>query len=369
MDTAKDAHTKIEIGSVRIGSGERGVVIPEGCDHHRGELSLAKEIAHAAKEAGAKIIKFQLHLPDEEMVEREMIKTSGAMFSKWGSLYGFIKENLLSPESHKELMDYCRKIGIQYFCTPFSLKAAEMLRDMGAEGFKIGSGETEDLPFIEEAAKMGKSMIVSTGMSTWNEVDLTVAAIKKIGTPFALAHCISIYSPTVTIQLNMGVIRDFQDRYGVVVGLSDHTPPEGVKDSSGRRVAQEETIWGAIGAGAKFVEKHFTLDRNAPDADSKFSLDPKALRDLIATVKAAEEAFGHTRDVLEEERPVWIWAKRSVVAARDIKKGTALARDMITSKRPGTGIRSKDYHSIMGRHAVRDIKKGEILNPEDIEGK
>src|SRR3990167_5775161 len=329
MDAVGNLHTGIEIGSVRIGSGERCIVIPEGCDNHRGELSLAKEIAHAAKEAGAKIIKFQLHLPDEEMVEREMIKTSGAMFSKWGSLYGFIKENLLSPESHKELMDYCRKIGIQYFCTPFSLKAAEMLRDMGAEGFKIGS----------------------TGMSTWNEVDLTVAAIKKIGTPFALAHCISIYSPTVTIQLNMGVIRDFNDRYGVVVGLSDHTPPEGVKDSSGRRVAQEETIWGAIGAGAKFVEKHFTLDRNAPDADSKFSLDPKALRDLIATVKAAEEAFGHTPHFFEKEQPVWIWAKRSVVAARDIKKGTALARDMITSKRPGTGIRSKDYHSIMGRHA------------------
>lgn len=342
------------------------LVIPEGCDNHRGNLSSAKEMAHAAKEAGAQIIKFQLHLPDEEMVKDEMVKTSGKMFSKWGSLYGFIEKNLLSPDAHAQLKEYCEKIGIEYFCTPFSLRAAEILRDMGVSAFKIGSGETEDLPFIEETAKMKKPMIISTGMSTWDEIDLTAKAVKKIGTPFALAHCISIYSPQETVQLQMGVIKEMRRRYGVPVGLSDHTTPEGVKDSFGRKVSQEEIIWGAVGAGAAFVEKHFTLDRNAPDADSRFSLDPKELKKLIQTVRAAEESFGKERTIFEKEKPVWIWAKRSVVAIRDISSGKLITRKMITSKRPGTGIRSKDYRLVIGKRARRFIPGGTMIHREDI---
>src|SRR3989344_2536536 len=164
----------IAIGSVPLGEDHPCVVIAEGGDNHRGSLALAQEMAQAAKEAGARIIKFQLHLPDEEMVKEKMEETSGAMFSKWGSLYGFIQKNLLSVDDHVRLMEYCNKIGIEYFCTPFSLKAAEILRDMGASAFKVGSGETEDLPFIEELAKMKKHMIVSTCMSTWEEIGLTV---------------------------------------------------------------------------------------------------------------------------------------------------------------------------------------------------
>lgn len=358
---------KLSLGLVSIGDDEPVLVIPEGCDNHRGNLSLAKEIAQAAKEAGAKIIKFQLHLPDEEMVKEEMEKTSGAMFSKWGSLYGFIQENLLPVEDHFKLFEYCKKIGIQYFCTPFSLKAAQILNEMGVPAFKIGSGETEDLPFIEEVAKMGKPMIISTGMSTWYEIFVTYSEMKRLSAPIAFAHCISVYSPKEASQLQLGVIREMRYQYGVLVGLSDHTSPEGVADSSGRKVSQEETIWGAIGAGACFVEKHFTLDRNAPDADSKFSLDPKALKELIQTVRSAEEAFGKERIVFEEEKPVWVWAKRSVVAACDIPAGADISREMITSKRPGTGIRSKEYKKVLGRKANYFIPSGKIIRWEDLE--
>ena len=357
----------IQIGSVTIGDSQPCVVIPEGCDNHRGGLSLAKEMAHAAKEAGAKIIKFQLHLLDEEMVEAEMVKTSGVMFAKWGSLYGFIKANLLTPDEHGKLMDYCSKIGIQYFCTPFSLKAAQLLHEMGAEGFKIGSGETEDLPFIEEVAGFKKPMIVSTGMSLWEEIDLAVDAVKRVGAPLALAHCVSVYSPVSTVQLRMGVMMEFRNRYDVLVGFSDHTSPEGVFNNSGGRVSQEEIVWGAVAAGAKFIEKHFTLDRNALDADSKFSLDPQNLKELIQTVNGAEEAFAGTREIMDEEKPVWIWAKRSVVAALDIPQGTTLGREMITSKRPGIGVRSKHYRAIMGKRVRRNINRGAIIYPQDVE--
>ena len=357
----------ISLGSVSIGEGKPCLIVPEGGDNHRGSLAAAKEIAHSAKEAGASIIKFQLHLPEEEMVKKGMEETSSSMFKNWGSLYGFIEKNLLKPDEHAQLMEYCKTIGIQYFCTPFSLKAAGLLRDMGVSAFKIGSGETEDMPFIEEAAKMSKPMVISTGMSTWEEIGLTVDVMKKSGTSFSLAHCISAYPPKKTSQLHLGVIREMRNRFGVPVGLSDHTPPEGVEDSSGKKISQEETIWGAIGAGAAFVEKHFTLDRNAPDADSNFSLDSKALKNLIQTVRAAEEAFDKERAVFDQEKPVWIWAKRSVVAVRDIAAGEMLNRSMITSKRPGTGIRSKEYHKIIGKKTKRSIPAGSIIQWEDIE--
>src|SRR3989344_2960701 len=146
-------HREIKIGNVSIGEDVPFLVIPEAGDNHHGQLSEAKEIAHAAKEAGASIIKFQLHLPDEEMDHEGMRKTSSEMFKKWGDLYGFIEQNQLLAEDHAELIRYCEKIGIQYFCTPFSAKAAEILTEIGGDAvFKIGSGETEDLTMIEKVA-------------------------------------------------------------------------------------------------------------------------------------------------------------------------------------------------------------------------
>lgn len=359
-------HPTVQLGNFTLGVGHPCVIIAEGCDNHMGSLARAKEMAHAAKESGADIIKWQLHLPEEEMCRKEIEETSGQMLAKWGSLWGFVERFLLPVEAHKELKDYCEKIGIQYFCTPFSLKAAQILNEMGVAGFKIGSGETEDLPMIEEVAKMGKTMIVSTGMTELNEIDLTVNAVRAQGTPLALAHCMSIYAGHPVNRLQMGVISLLQERYGVPVGLSDHTPPEGVKLSDGNFITQEAVMWAALAQGACFIEKHFTLDRKQDDADSCFSLDPKSLLELRGIVRAAEAALGRERRVFEEEKPVWVWAKRSVVAATDIPSGTPITREMITSKRPGTGIRSKYYHDVMGKCAKRDIQKGTMLHWEDV---
>src|SRR3989338_4163957 len=152
---------EIKIGKITIGDERPFVVIPDGCDNHHGKLPVAKRLAEEAKDAGAEIIKFQLHLPDEEMDRALMAKTSSKMFKKWGDLYGFIKENLLSVEDHAKLIEYCKEIDIQYFCTPFSSKAALILKEIGGDAaYKIGSGETEDLPMIENVADLGRPMIV-----------------------------------------------------------------------------------------------------------------------------------------------------------------------------------------------------------------
>jgi N-acetylneuraminate synthase len=356
----------IMLDHIRIGDGNACVVIPEGCDNHMGSLERAKEMAHAAKEAGASIIKWQLHLPEEEMVKDEAIKASQVMLAKWGSIWDFVVKFSLPVDHHYQLKQYCDKIGIQYFCTPFSLKAAEILNEMGVSGFKIGSGETDDLPMIEEVAKMKRPMIVSTGMTDLADVDLTVAAVKAEGTPLALAHCMSIYADQGASQLRYGVISLFKERYGVPVGLSDHTPPDPVESQSGIKVSHEARIWAAVHRGANFIEKHFTLDRNQADADSRFSMNPSDLKDLIATVRAAEEAMGSERRVFDEEKPVAEWAKRSVVSRVDIPEGSELSRSMITSKRPGTGIRSKNYHDILGKRAAKFIPANTLIQWHDL---
>ena len=358
---------EIQLENIKIGDGNPCVVIPEGCDNHMGSLEKAKEMAHVAYEAGAKIIKWQMHLPEEEMVKDEAIAASKVMLAKWGSIWDFVVKFSLSVDDHYQLKQYCDSIGIQYFCTPFSLKAAQILNEMGVYGFKIGSGETEDLPMIEEVAKIGKPMIVSTGMTDISEVDLTVSALRETGTPFAIAHCMSIYAGQKANKLNYGTMSMMKQRYEVPVGSSDHTPPDHIEAVNGERVSHEARIWAAVHRGANFIEKHFTLDRNQADADSCFSLNPKDLKNLIKTVEAAEEAMGHERKVFDEEKPVAEWAKRSLVAVCDINVGTAITRELFTSKRPGTGIRSRDYKLILGRRAKFFIPKNTLIRWEHLE--
>ena len=332
-----------------------------------GSLERAKEMALAAKVAGAKIIKWQMHLSEEEMVKDEAIAASQKTLAKWGSIWDFYDKFGLSVDGHYQLKQYCDKIGIQYFCTPFSLPAAKILKEMGVAGFKIGSGETEDLLMIEEIAKMKRPMVVSTGMSDISEIDSVARTLQEAGIPYALAHCLSIYQGQKANQLNYGVISMFKERYGVPVGLSDHTPPGPIKTTNGTLVSHEARIWAVVHQGANFIEKHFTLDRNQADADSCFSLTPQDLKNLIEIVKAAEEALGKERKVFNGEKPVAEWAKRSVVAVIDIPAASVIRRDMLTSKRPGTGIRSRDYKQILGKRTRILIPKNTLIQWEQIE--
>ncbi|MCX6764139.1 MAG: N-acetylneuraminate synthase family protein [Candidatus Nealsonbacteria bacterium] len=359
--------SKIILNDIIIGDEQPCLVVPDGCDNHMGSLERAKEMAYAAKISGAKIIKWQLHLPEEEMVKDEAIAASKEMLAKWGSIWDFVNKFRLSVDDHYQLKQYCDKIGIQYFCTPFSSRAAEILNQMGVYGFKIGSGETEDLLMIEEIVKMKRPMIISTGMSDLSEIDFIAQTIQNSGTPYAFAHCLSIYEGQKANQLNYGVISLFKKRYGVPVGLSDHTPPDFIKSISGIAVSHEARIWAAVHQGANFIEKHFTLDRKQADADSCFSLNPQDLKDIIETVKAAEEALGKERKVFNEEKPVAEWAKRSIVSLVDIPKGSIITREILTSKRPGTGIRSKDYKQIIGKRTRILIPKNTLIKWEQIQ--
>ena len=166
--------SELQIGKKKIGNGYPVYIIAEGCDNHMGDVEVAKEMCRQAKLAGADCIKFQHHLPDEEMLSDAVIAGKNNI-----PLYEFLKQHALTLKQHRELMEYCKKIGIQYLCTPFSLKAAYELDAMGVDAFKIGSGEMTDIPTLVRIARLGKPMIVSTGMSTIEEIRRTYDVLNR----------------------------------------------------------------------------------------------------------------------------------------------------------------------------------------------
>jgi sialic acid synthase SpsE len=340
--------TDIYIEGRAIGPSGRCFVIAEGCDNHLGNMAVAKEMVLQAKACGAGAIKFQHHLPDEEML-REGVPMS-ANFNM--PLYEFLERYALKLDQHYELLRFCREVGIIYMCTPFSRKAAEELQEMGVSAFKIGSGELTDLPTLKVIAAFGKPMILSTGMAEWGEIDETVETLRPINPQLVLMNCVSEY-PARHADVNLNVIQEMQKRYDLVIGHSDHTP-------------DIYTSIAAVAVGAKLIEKHFILDRRQPGPDQSVSIEPYELNELVKGVRRVEEAIGGAKTVHELERPIRSWAHRSVVSLRPIPKGSPIAPDMVWTKRPGTGIPAKYLDEVLSRTAVCDIPAGHLIRWEEL---
>lgn len=333
-----------------VGEGHKCFVIAEGCDNHMGDLQVAKEMALQAKLAGADCIKFQHHLPDEEMLKDVPISSNFDI-----PLYDFLKLHALTLEQHIELKQYCDQIGILYLCTPFSYKAACELEEAGiAYAFKIGSGEMTDIPSLKRIAAFGKPIIISTGMCTFDEIDRTYRALKDCGAPLAFTNCLSEYPP-VYEDVNLGVIKRMKEKYpDVVIGHSDHTP-------------DLYTCYAAVAFGAKIIEKHVILSKMTPGPDQTVSIDFHDLHALVDGVRKVELALGDEKKVREKEVQIRAWAFRSIVSVKSIKKGDTITQDMIWSKRPGTGIPSYRMDEVIGKVAKHDIKQNVLLSFEDFE--
>lgn len=339
----------IEIHNKAIGDGKPVYVIAEGCDNHMGNLDVAKEMALRAKLAGADCIKFQHHLPDEEMLPEVPMSSNFEI-----PLYEFLKLHALKLEQHIQLKEYCDQIGITYLCTPFSYKAAWELNDAGiAYAFKIGSGEMTDIPSLLKIAEFGKPMIISSGMCTLEELDRTYHALYgKV--PLAFTNCLSEYPP-VYEDVNLGVLQKMRERYSdVVIGHSDHTP-------------DLYTSYAAVALGARIIEKHVILDKMISGPDQTVSIDFDDLHALVDGVHKIEKSLGNEKKVNRRETAIREWAFRSIVSTREIKHGEMIEEDMIWSKRPGTGIPSYKMPEIIGRKAKRDIPRNVLLKYEDLE--
>tara|TARA_Y100000310_G_C20670301_1_gene809909 strand:- start:938 stop:1993 length:1056 start_codon:yes stop_codon:yes gene_type:complete len=347
----------LKFGKLKIGGDSPTVVIAEIADSHGGDIKTAKKMVDEIKKTGAHVAKFQIHLPDTEMVEGKVMMWDG-------DLYEILKKNLFTPEMHKEIMNYCEKVGIEYLCTPFCPTAVDILNDLGVKAFKIGSGEVTNLPQHRKLAKISakteKPVIVSTGMSTWDEIVETVKVYEEEDAKenLILTNCTSEYPPEDYSHANLGLIKKMRDEFGVLVGQSDHT-------------VDNYTAYAAVALGARVIEKHFTLSRDQDGPDHKISLEPHMLKDLVEGIKKVEVGLGVERTVSKDEQVVRDWAFHSVVAKRDIKEGEELTLDNLIPKRPGSGIEAKYLDpmysgELLGKKANKDFPKNTILTWEDI---
>jgi N,N'-diacetyllegionaminate synthase len=341
---------KFNIGPISVGEDEPVYVIAEAGDNHMGSVETAKEMARLAKLAGANAVKYQHHLPDEEMLPDA--PTSDNMREP---LYDFLVRNALTISGHVEIARYCSEIGIQYLCTPFSYAAAKELHENKLlDAIKIGSGEMTDLPSLLRMAQFGIPMIVSTGMSTFEEIDETYQALIGAGVELALMNCVSEYPP-VYEDINLGVLTVMQKRYEkAVIGQSDHTPTN-------------YTCFAAVTLGARIVEKHVIISRLTPGPDQSVSLEFDEFADLVKGIRIIEAASGNEKRIHGKELAIRKWAFRSLVTSREIVAGQIITESDVWSKRPGTGIPAKDMHKMIGKRALRNLPKNTLLSWKDVE--
>ncbi len=323
-------------------------VIAEACDNHFGNLKKAYKMIELAKSSGADAIKFQHHIPDEEMLKK-VPKSSNFDIS----LYEFLKKYALKINDHIKLFKYCKKVGIEYLCTPFSYKAAlELEKFIKLDAYKIGSGELTDIPFISEVAKFRKTMIVSTGMSNLNEINYTLKFLKK-SKKIILMNCLSEYPPDYK-DLNLGVIKILKKKYPkCIIGHSDHT-------------GEIYSSFAAYTIGARVIEKHVTLNKKYKGPDQEVSIDFSDLKTLIEGLRLLENSFGSIKKVQNKEKQIRRWATRSIVTIKDIKKGENFTIKNLWTKRPGIGIPSKNLYKIIGKKSKKNIKANSLLKISDI---
>ena len=276
----------ITIDNVAIGDGKKTFIIAEGCDNHMGNMETAREMCRLAKLAGADCIKFQHHLPDEEMLKDVPMSSNFDI-----PLYDFLKQHALTLDQHVELMNYCKEIGIIYLCTPFSLKAAYELNEIGVPAFKIGSGEMTDIPTLQKISQLGKPMIVSTGMSTMAEIKRTYDVLAETGVEFAFTNCLSEYPPKYE-DVNLKVIGEMKAAFPqAVIGHSDHTP-------------DLYTCYAAVALGADIIEKHVILSKQTPGPDQTVSIDFEDLYRLVDGIRKIELASGNEKVVHKAEKDI-----------------------------------------------------------------
>ncbi len=326
----------------------RPYFIAEAADAHYGSVDRAIAMVDAAFNSGADAIKFQHHIPDEEMLKE--IPRSKNMVEP---LYDFLTKNALNIDEHQEIFNYCKVKKIEYLCTPFSLKAAQELEEkLNLPLYKIGSGELTDLPTLNEIAKFKKPMIVSTGMSTPDEIKRTYDFLVERNVKLILMNCTSAYPPNYS-DLNLGYInimkRDFPE---AIIGHSDHT-----------NEIYSSLI--AIAFGAKIIEKHVTIDNNLSGPDANVSLTFSQLKELIVVANKISTSLSDKKIINNSEEEIIQWARRSLVYLKSFEKGHVIKPQDIWGKRPGTGVPSANYWEIIGKTLAKDVKANTLLSMED----
>ena len=331
------------------------LIIAEAGVNHNGSIDIARQLVDKAVEAGVDIIKFQT-FKSEKLVSKsarqaEYQKKNIGKKSDDSQL-SMLKKLELSEQDHKELMTYCKQKGIKFFSTAFDMDSIDYLHSLNMGLWKIPSGEITNYPYIKKIAQYGEPVILSTGMCEMDDISAAVSVLLKYGVKreqITILHCNTEY-PTPYEDVNLRAMNTIKDEFNVNVGYSDHT--KGI-----------EVPIAAVALGASVIEKHFTLDRNMEGPDHKASLEPYELKAMVSAIRNIEKAVGGdgTKHVSESERKNITIARKSIIAARDIKKGELLTEENMTVKRPGTGISPMCWEEVIGTKAIRNFAEEDLI--------
>jgi N,N'-diacetyllegionaminate synthase len=347
---------KVNIGGKVIGQEEPVFVVAEAGVNHNGKFDLGKRLVDVAKASGADAVKFQTfklsRVVTKYAEKAEYQKRAGGGESQ----YEMLRKLELSFEDTERLFDYAKQKGIIFFSSAFDEESVDLLDHLGVCAFKVASGEITNFPLLRYIAKKRKPVILSTGMSTFEDVKRALDTLRENGTDeIVLLHCVTSY-PARVKDVNLRTIETLRNRFRLPVGFSDHTLSMAVPVA-------------AVALGAVVIEKHFTVDRNLRGPDHKASLEPDQLKEMVAAIRDVEKAMGTgEKKLTKDEEKIRNLVRRSVVARVDIPKGEIITESMLDTKRPGTGIDPRNMDLIIGRRAKRRIVRDEQIAFEQLFG-
>ncbi len=327
---------------VKVGYGDPVVVIAEAGLNHNGEFELAKRMIELAAVAGATCVKFQKRDVDQ-MATRLVYETTKSPIPELGETYREVREqHELTLEEFRQLKGLAESLGLIFMVTPFDMQSVEFCEELGVCCYKIASHSLTDLPTVRKVASLRKPLFLSTGMSTLEEIDAAVKAIREYHSDMVLLHCVSSY-PHSDEDTNLNIMNFLRDRYGCLVGYSGH--------DEGTTVTVAAVVKGALA-----VERHFTMDKKLPGFDHSLSLSPQELFTLCSDIRRVEKAMGTTeKKVLVSERLARDSYRRSLVTAVSLRMGHVFTEDDLTVKEPGTGISPVDIEKVIGAKLLLDL--------------
>ena len=344
---------KIEINGTKIGFDEPCYIIAEIGINHNGDLSLAKKLIDTAINSGVNAVKFQKRNLEsiylKEILENPTLDSQGTEI-----LIDVLSEVEFSDEDFKKIVNYCKEKNITFLCTPWDIKSVDFLEKLDVPAYKIASADLTNFPLLHYIAKLKKPMIISTGMSNLEEIEKTVNFVKKENVPIILLHCNSTYPSPVEL-LNLNLIPKLREKFNVPIGYSGH----------------ESIIVPSITAanlGSVIIERHITLDKTMKGIDQSASLEPDEFKQLVQFIRDSEKSRGSslkkmTRgEILQREV-----LGKSIVCSSNMKKGEVFSSKNIQAKTPARGLSPQYYFDLIGKTSLRDIKKGEYLQHEDLE--
>ncbi|NUM25125.1 MAG: N-acetylneuraminate synthase family protein [Candidatus Buchananbacteria bacterium] len=344
---------KIKIGNKFVGQDAPTFFIAEIGNNHNGDYYLAKKSIEEAVKAGADAVKIQKRTV-KDVFARELLEKPQTKDQIYGKTYGEYRQRLeLNDDDIVKLKQYADELGVIFFATPFDKISADFLESIGSDLYKIASFDVTNLPLLEHVAKKGKPIILSVGMSDWDEVDEAVETILKYNDQLIIKHCVSVY-PTPDEKINLTTMTKLRERYNPLpIGYSGH----------------EQDILptlAAVALGAKTIERHFTLDKHLPGPDhATVSIEPEEFKSMVDSARRIEKALGDgLSKLLEDELKAREKHGKSIVSATDIKAGQVITPEMVTIKSPGYGLKPNMVGQLIGKTAKVDIESDSVITKE-----